>query len=128
MTQVQNGEERVIAYYSKTLSKPERNYCVTRRKLLAIVRALEHFHKYLYGREISLRTDHAALLWLLRFKFRKDSWQGGLNVCKSTSSRYNFGRGACMVMQMAYHEDRARKTADIAAERRTCLLYTSRCV
>ena len=45
LSQVQNGEERVIAYYSKTLSKPERNYCVTRRELLAIVRALEHFHK-----------------------------------------------------------------------------------
>ena len=68
LSQVQNGEERVIAYYSKTLSKPERNYCVTRRELLAIVRALEHFHKYLYGREFSLRTDHAAIAWLLRFK------------------------------------------------------------
>ena len=45
LSQVQNGEERVTAYYSKTLSKPEGNYCVTRRELLAIVRALEHFHK-----------------------------------------------------------------------------------
>ena len=56
--------------------------------------------------------------------------------------------GACMVMQMAYHEDRAQKTADIApgkeeqnssehvqaitvdflADGWTCLLYTSRCV
>ena len=35
LSQVQNGEERVIAYYSKTLAKPERNYCVTRRELLA---------------------------------------------------------------------------------------------
>ena len=68
LSKVQNGEERVIAYYSKTLSKPERNYCVTRRELLAIVRALVHFHKYLYGREFSLRTDHATLAWLLRFK------------------------------------------------------------
>ena len=68
LSQVQNGEERVIGYYSKTLSKPERNYCVTRRELLATVRALEHFHKYLYGREFSLRTDDAALAWLLSFK------------------------------------------------------------
>ena len=36
LSQVQNGEERVVAYYSKTLSKPERNYCVTRLSLIHI--------------------------------------------------------------------------------------------
>jgi hypothetical protein len=44
LSQVQDGKERVIAYYSKTLNKAKRNYCVTRRELLAIVRTLEHFH------------------------------------------------------------------------------------
>ena len=68
LSQVQDGQERVISYFSKTLSKPERNYCVTRRELLAIVKSLEHFYKYLYGRKFLLRTDHAALKWLLQFK------------------------------------------------------------
>jgi hypothetical protein len=68
LSQVQNGEERVIAYYSKTLNKAERNYCVTRRELLAIVSTLEHFHKYLYGQKFHLRTDHSALTWLMSFK------------------------------------------------------------
>ena len=31
LSQVQQGAERPIAYYSKTLSPSERNYCVTRR-------------------------------------------------------------------------------------------------
>jgi hypothetical protein len=54
LSQVQGRKERVIAYYSKTLSRAEINYCVTRRELLAIVRTLEHFHKYLYGQEFHL--------------------------------------------------------------------------
>jgi hypothetical protein len=68
LSQVQDRQERVIAYYSKTLNKAERNYCVTCRELLAIVKTLEHFHKYLYGQGFHLRTDHSALAWLMSFK------------------------------------------------------------
>jgi hypothetical protein len=41
-SQVQDGQEQVIAYYSKMLNYAERNCCITRRELLAIVRTLEH--------------------------------------------------------------------------------------
>ena len=58
--------ERVIVYYSKTLSPPKRNCCVTRRELLATVKAVKHFRPYLYGRKFRLRTDHASLRWLCR--------------------------------------------------------------
>jgi hypothetical protein len=68
LSQVQNGQERIIASYSKTFKKAERNYCVTRRELFAIVRTLEDFHKCLYGQEFDLRTDHCALTWHLSFK------------------------------------------------------------
>lgn len=60
--------KRDIAYWSKCLSKPKRNYCVTRKELLAIIKAVENFHSYLYGRKFLLRTDHASLTWLLNFK------------------------------------------------------------
>ena len=69
LAQVQKGEERVIAYYSQVLSRPERQYCTTRRELLAVVKAVKHFHPYLYGRNFTLRTDHAALQWLFSFRF-----------------------------------------------------------
>jgi transposase InsO family protein/predicted aspartyl protease len=68
LSQVRDGKEYVIAYFSKALGKAERNYCVTRRELLAIVESLKHFHHYLYGLKFWVRTDHGALNWLLRFK------------------------------------------------------------
>jgi hypothetical protein len=55
-------------YYSKTLNKAERNYCVTCRELPATVRTLAHFCKYLYEQEFRLRTEHSALIWLMNFK------------------------------------------------------------
>lgn len=56
--------EHAIAYYSRTLSSAERNYCATRRELLAIVDAVRHFHHFLYGSNFVIRSDHAALQWL----------------------------------------------------------------
>ena len=58
--------EVVIAYASRTLSKPERNYEVTRWELLAIVYGLKTYKQYLLGRHFVIRTDHAALQWLRR--------------------------------------------------------------
>ncbi|GFX69136.1 retrovirus-related Pol polyprotein from transposon 412 [Trichonephila clavipes] len=68
LSQEIDGQERVVAYWSKCLSKTERNYCVTRKELLAIVKAIEHFHHYLYGQKFLLRTDHASLTWLMNFR------------------------------------------------------------
>ncbi|GFU76940.1 retrovirus-related Pol polyprotein from transposon 297 [Trichonephila clavipes] len=68
LSQEIDGHERVVAYWSKCLSKPERNYCVTRKELLAIVKAIEHFYHYLYGQKFLLRTDHASLTWLMNFR------------------------------------------------------------
>jgi len=55
-----------VAYYSKTLAAAEKNYCTTRKKLLAVVKAVKHFRPYLYGRTFRLQTDHASLIWLCK--------------------------------------------------------------
>lgn len=68
LSQQQEDGEHPICYFSRTLSKTERQYCVTRRELLAVVEAVKHFHHYLYGAEFLVRTDHGALNWIRRFK------------------------------------------------------------
>ena len=64
LSQIQDGEEKVIAYGSRMLNGPEKNYCVTRRELLAVVFFVKYYRPYLLGREFVIRTDHSALQWL----------------------------------------------------------------
>lgn len=68
LQQVQDGETKVIGYASKTFSKQQRNYCVTRKELCAVITYVKHFRPYLYGRKFTIRTDHGSLAWLTNFK------------------------------------------------------------
>ena len=65
LSQVQNGRETVIGYFSKLLSDAERKYCITKREFLGDVRAVEHFRPYLYGQQFLLRTDNSAVSHML---------------------------------------------------------------
>ncbi|UYV73793.1 K02A2.6-like [Cordylochernes scorpioides] len=114
LSQTQDGVERVIAYFSKTLSKPERNYCVTRRELLAIVKSIEHFHHYLYGQKFLLRTDHAALRWLLNFK----SPEGQLARWIQRLQEYD--------MEIQHRKGKSHGNAD-ALSRRPCPVNCKHC-
>lgn len=66
LQQWQDGELKVVAYFSRLLSRSEEKYCITKKELLAIVHALKLWKTYLLGRKITLRTDHAALMYLRR--------------------------------------------------------------
>ena len=68
LSQVQNGEERVIAYASRSLNRAERNYCVTDRELLAIKYFVEYFRHYLLMRHFTVRSDHLPLKILFSMK------------------------------------------------------------
>ena len=56
VSQVQDGKERVVTYGSFVLSTAQRNYCVTRKELLAIVVFTKHFRHYLLGNKFKVRT------------------------------------------------------------------------
>ena len=68
LSQIQNSEEKVIQYASRTLTTQEKNYCVARKEMLAVIYFVKFFKHYLLGREFILRTDHGSLTWLHRFK------------------------------------------------------------
>nr|CAD2198114.1 unnamed protein product [Meloidogyne enterolobii] len=57
-----NGKEKVIEYASKSLNDAEKNYSQIEKEGLALVFAVQKFHKMLFGRKFILRTDHKPLL------------------------------------------------------------------
>ena len=52
---------RPIAYASRSLSKTEQNYAQIEKELYAIVFACEKFHQYVYGKRVSVQSDHKPL-------------------------------------------------------------------
>ena len=68
LSQVQDGVGKPIAIASRTLSKSERNHCVTRRELLAVVEFVKQHRHYLQGARFCTRTDHAPLRSIIKAK------------------------------------------------------------
>ncbi len=76
----QKAEERPIAFASKSLSKTQRRYCVTRRELLAVVVFVQQFRHCLLGRKFIVRTDHSALRWVMSFREPNDQMARWLEI------------------------------------------------
>ena len=96
LSQVQDEEERVIAYVSKSLEGSEQRYCTARKELLAVVRALKHFKCYLYGQKITVRMDNSAVSWLHRSKDPVGQPAYGSRSSTLTTSRFSTDRAGSM--------------------------------
>ena len=66
LQQEQDGQLRVIAYASRALLHTERQYCITCKELHGVVYGLNKYRQHLLGRPIVVRTDHAALTYLMK--------------------------------------------------------------
>ena len=81
------------------------NYYTTRQELLAIVKAIDHVHPFLYGQKFTIRTNHASLQWLLNFK----NPEGQIARWLDKLQTYDF----CIV----YHTGRSYQNADVLSHR-----------
>ena len=68
LSHVVDGVEKPIAYASRSLTKAEQNYCQLEREGLAIIYGLTKFHKYVYGRHITIITDNKPITRILGSK------------------------------------------------------------
>ena len=59
-----DGQERPIAYASRTLTAAEKNYSQLEKEALGVVFAVQKFHNYLYGREFIIESDHRPLSFI----------------------------------------------------------------
>ena len=59
-----DGDEKPIAYVSRTLNKTELKYAQIGKESLAIIFGITKFHKYLVGRKFTIYTDHKPLMYL----------------------------------------------------------------
>ena len=64
----ENGNERPVAFASRTLSSTEKNYAQIEREALSLIFGVRKFHQYLYGRVFTLFTDHEPLTSILNPK------------------------------------------------------------
>jgi len=57
-----NGTRHTIAYGSRALTAVESRYSQTEREALAVVWACEHFHIYIFGKPVTIYTDHKPIV------------------------------------------------------------------
>jgi len=61
-------QDHPISYARRTLTNPEKNYSTTQKEILAIVWICKRFRSYLYGRKLTIVTDHKPLRWVFIVK------------------------------------------------------------
>ncbi|KAJ1170018.1 hypothetical protein NDU88_001899 [Pleurodeles waltl] len=66
LTQVKEGEERIIDFASRRLQGAEASYSVIEREALACCWGINHFKFNLWGLPFKLRTDHKPLTYIFK--------------------------------------------------------------
>ena len=76
LSQVKDGQEKVIAFGSKILIKTECNCCITRLELLAVVQFVAQYKLFLLGCKFLVCTDNSGVMFWLKIHFDSYDPQG----------------------------------------------------
>ena len=117
LLQVVDGVERPIVFYSSIMSSIQRNYCPTRRELLSVIAALQHFNHYLLGTHVIFRTDHHSLKWLKAFKRPDKYLPDGSRRMQNSTIRSNIDLIDSTAMLMACRGPSANNTVARTSQR-----------
>ncbi|XP_050553710.1 uncharacterized protein LOC126911298 [Spodoptera frugiperda] len=68
LLQGEGTDERPVEYASRLLTAAEKNYNTTEREALAVVWAVSKFRGYIDGADVTVKSDHQPLRWLMSLK------------------------------------------------------------
>ena len=74
---LREGEEKVVAFFSKQLQGAQHRYSATELEALAVFKSIHFFAHYLWGKKFEVVTDHRALVYLMtstRLNKRLTGW------------------------------------------------------
>ena len=58
-------------FFSQLHVGAQKNYSTTEQEILGVIKAVEHFRQYLISSKFKIRTDHQALIFLLKKEHEK---------------------------------------------------------
>ena len=56
------SDNHVVAYAGRSLTAVDQRYSQTEREALAVVWGCEYYHLYIYGKTVTVNTDHKPLM------------------------------------------------------------------
>ncbi|GFS53089.1 retrovirus-related Pol polyprotein from transposon opus [Nephila pilipes] len=68
-----NQKGQPVSFVSRSLTNSEKNYAQIEKELLAIIFSFEKYHSFVYGRKVTIQSDHKLLMAIVKKPMHKIS-------------------------------------------------------